>query len=123
MLAHGSGVAGNAAFGATEGEVHQRAFPAHPHGEGGDFAEFDVWGVADAAFTWAKGQVVLDTVAGERVDFAVVHPDGEGDGDHPFWPFGAFAEFLGEVEDIGGEIELAGRHGEHGILEEVFHGV
>ena len=73
---HRSGVAGDATFCAAEREIHERALPTHPHGECGDFAEFDVWRVADTAFAGAEGEVVLDAMSGEGVNLAIVHPDG-----------------------------------------------
>ena len=37
--AHRSGVAGDAALGAAEGDVHEGALPRHPHGKGPDLVE------------------------------------------------------------------------------------
>ena len=56
------------------------ALPGHPHGQGLDLVERHVRVVADAALGRAAAQVVLDAVAGEDLDAAVVHLDREVDG-------------------------------------------
>lgn len=51
--AHFAGIAGDAAFATAIGETHEGAFPVHPHGEGGDFSDFDRGVEAEAAFDGA----------------------------------------------------------------------
>ena len=96
------GVADDAALGAAEGDVDDGALPGHPGGEGADFVEGDVGGVADAAFAGAAGDGVLDAVAGEDFDGAVVHADGDVDDDFA----GGVAEHL---PDAVVEVELVVR--------------
>ena len=50
-FAHGHllGIAGDAAFGAAKGDVHDGALPCHPRGQGLDFVQGDVGVEADAA--------------------------------------------------------------------------
>ena len=95
------GVADDAALGSAEGDVDDGALPGHPGGEGADFVEGDVGGVADAAFAGAAGDGVLDAVAGEDFDGAVVHGDGDVDDDFA----GGVAE---DLPDAGVEVELRG---------------
>jgi len=76
-LGHFFGVADDATLGSAEGDVDDGALPGHPGGEGADFVERDVGGVADAAFSGAAGDGVLDAVAGEDFDGAIVHADGD----------------------------------------------
>ena len=82
----------------------------------------DIASNTTSPFAGAEGEVVLDAVSGEGVDFAIVHADWQGDGDHPFGPFGAFAKFLREIEDVGSEVKLLRGHGEDGVFEQMFHG-
>src|SRR5207342_758976 len=49
------------------------ALPGHPHREGLDLVEGHVLVVADAALGWSPAEVVLDAVAGEDLDAAVIH--------------------------------------------------
>ncbi len=75
-LRHLFGVADDSALGSAKGNVDDGALPGHPGGEGADFIESDIWGVADAAFGGAAGDGVLDPVTGEDFDGAVVHAYG-----------------------------------------------
>jgi hypothetical protein len=107
-LRHFLGVTDDAAFGAAEWDVDDGALPGHPGSEGADFVEGDVRGVADAAFGGAAGDGVLDPVAGEDFDGAVVHADGDVDDEFA----GGVAENLPdagvEVEFGCGEVESSG---------------
>ena len=112
------GVDHDAALGAAVGEADERAFPAHPHGEGGDFADGDALVETDAALGGTGGEVVLDAVAFEDGDAAVVAFDGEGDGETAAGILGAVADGLREADGVGGLVELAARHAEDvGIVE------
>ena len=51
--AHFARVASDAPFAAAVGKAHECAFPVHPHGEGGDFADVDFGVEAEAAFDGA----------------------------------------------------------------------
>ena len=73
------GIDDHAALAAAVGDVHHRALPGHPHGQGLDLVEGHVLVVADAALGRAAAEVVLDAVAGEDLDAAVVHLDREVD--------------------------------------------
>jgi hypothetical protein len=53
--------------------VRDSAFPRHPRGERRDFVERHAGVVADAALRRSERDVVLDAVAGEHFDLAVVH--------------------------------------------------
>jgi hypothetical protein len=113
-LGEGHRVDDDAALGAAVGEADQGAFPAHPHGEGADFAEGDVLMEADAAFRGAGGELVLDAIAFVDDDEAVVVLDGEGDGEAAAGVLGAVADGVGEVNGVGGLVELAA-----GLAEDV----
>ena len=63
--------------------------------------------VADAALGRAAAQVVLDAVAGEDLDRAVVHVDREVDGELAARLAQDEAHARVEVEAVGGEVELS----------------
>ena len=110
----GGGKAGriddDATLGPAVGQADEGGFPAHPHGQRGDLAERDIRVEADAALGWAGGEVVLNAVALENADGAVVAPDRDGDHDGAVGVFGAVADGLGQVDGVGGAIELLTRH-------------
>ena len=61
---------------------------------------------------------MLDAVAFKNRDRPVVAPHGQCDGDGAPRVFGAVADRLGEVDRIGGLVELAARHLENiGLVE------
>ena len=49
---HIASIHDDATLGATEGQADQRAFPAHPHGQGGYFAERDIFVKPNPALRW-----------------------------------------------------------------------
>ena len=108
----------DAAFGAAVGEADEGAFPAHPHGEGGDFADGDVLVETDAALGGAGGEVMLDAVALKDGDGAIGALDGNGDGDAAAGVFGAIAHGVGKRDGVGRLVELSTGHAKHvGIVE------
>ncbi len=107
-LGHFLGVADDAALGSAEGDVDDGALPGHPGGEGADFVEGDVGGVADAAFGRAAGDGVLDAVAGEDFDGAVVHADGDVDDEFAGGLAEDLPDALIEVEFFCCEVESSG---------------
>lgn len=62
---HAAWIATDATFSAAVGEVHERAFPVHPHCERGDFAEIDAGVVSQSALDRPACEVVLHPVAEE----------------------------------------------------------
>ena len=80
-LGHGLRITDDSALGSAEGDVDDGALPGHPGGEGADLVKGDVGGVADATFGGAAGDRVLDTIAGEHFDGAVIHAYGDVDDD------------------------------------------
>ena len=70
-----TGIADDAAFSAAEGNVGDGALPGHPGGQGADFIEGDVGRVADAALGGAARDGMLDAIAGEDFQTAVVEHD------------------------------------------------
>ena len=73
------GVDPHPALGTAEGQAHdQRRLPRHEHGQGGDLAEIDVGGVADAALGRPHGEHVLHAV-GEHGFHVVVALAAEGE--------------------------------------------
>ena len=71
------GVADDAALGAAERNVDDRAFPGHPGGQRAHFVERHVGREADAALGRAAGDGVLHAIAGEHFDAAVIELHGE----------------------------------------------
>src|SRR6202789_3324537 len=107
-LGHVLWVADDAALGSAEGDVDDGALPGHPGGEGADFVERDVGRVADAAFGGAARDGVLDAIAGEDFDAAVVHGDGDVDDDLAGGVAQDFPDAGFEVESSGGLVEACG---------------
>ena len=97
-----------AALGSAEGDVDDGALPGHPGGERADFVERDVGSVTDAAFGGSAGDGVLDAVAGEDFDRAVVHADGDVNDDFAGGIAEDLPDALIEVEFCGGEVESSG---------------
>ena len=62
------GIAANAALGAAEGYVHQRALPRHPRRQGRYFVEGDVGVIADSTFARSADVAVLHAVGIEDAD-------------------------------------------------------
>ena len=104
------GVDDHAALAAAEGDAHDGALPGHPHREGLDLVDADVLVVADAALGRAATQVVLDAVALEDLDDAVVHLDREVDVQLAPGLTQDLAQAGVEVELLGGDVELLLRH-------------
>ena len=65
---HVLGIANDAALGAAEGDVDDRALPGHPARQGANFVERHIGRIAHAAFGRAAGDGVLHAVAGEDFD-------------------------------------------------------
>src|SRR4026209_412691 len=63
----------DAALAAAVRDADDRALPGHPHRQGLDLVERDVLVVPDAALRGASPEVVLDPIAREDADRAVVH--------------------------------------------------
>ena len=97
-------IALDAALGAAERKVQQGVFPRHQGGEGADFVEIGKGVVADATLVGASGSVMLDPVAVENLDGAVVHADGHLDS--KFAPGAAehLPQPVGQVEAISGAV-------------------
>jgi hypothetical protein len=107
-LGHFLWIADDAALGSAKGDVDDGALPGHPGGEGADFVEGDIGRVADAALGWAASDGVLDAIAGEDFNGAVVHAYGDVNDELAR----GIAENLPnagvEVEFGGGEVESSG---------------
>src|SRR5690606_10782655 len=67
-----AGVQAYAAFSAAKGQVDCCGFDGHPSGQGHDFRQRDILVIANAALAGATRDVVLDTVAFEVGDRAVI---------------------------------------------------
>ena len=68
----------DAALGPAEGQVDQRAFPRHPHGQGGDLSQVHVLVVAYAALGRTHGEEVLHAVSEDVLHEVVfVPPEGK----------------------------------------------
>lgn len=59
---------------------------------------------------------MLDTVSEEDLGAAIVHGDGEADGDDALGPLAAFADAVFEFQEVGDAVELACGHGEDGVI-------
>jgi hypothetical protein len=100
------GVADDAALAAAERDVHHRAFPGHPGGEGADGVERLLRVEADAALRGAAGVVVLHAEAAEDLDPSVVHADGNREAVLPQRPAEQLAGGRVEIQDRRHLVEL-----------------
>ena len=100
------GVDDDAALAAAVRDADDGALPGHPHRQGLDLVEGDVLVVADAALGRAAAQVVLDAVAGEDLDAAVVHLHREVDRQLAARFAQDPPQARIEVQAIGGQVEL-----------------
>jgi len=107
-LGHFFGVADDASLGSAEGDVDDGALPGHPGGEGADFIQSYVGRVADATLCGAARDGVLDAIAGEDLDGAVVHADGDVDDEFAGGVAEDFPDAGIKVEFCGGEVESSG---------------
>ena len=105
---HVLGIADDAALGAAEGDVHHRALPGHPTGQGADFVERDVGSIADAALGRAARDGVLHAVAGEDFELPVVHHDRDVDDDFAVGLLQHAPQARIEIELFGGDVEARG---------------
>ena len=105
-LRHLGRVANHAAFAAAERNVRDRAFPRHPRGQRGDFVERDARVIANAALRRTERDVVLDAIAGEYLDLAVVHLDRARHDDLSLRMGEDLPDARFEVEDARRSIEL-----------------
>ena len=78
-----TGVAANAALGASVGQAHEGALPAHQHGQGRHLAEVDVEIVAETALGGPERGVVMDPISHEHFGLARVHSDRDGHHEGP----------------------------------------
>ena len=100
------GVDDDAALAAAVRDPDDRALPGHPHRQGLDLVEADVLVVADAALGRTAAEVVLDAVAGEDLDAAVVHLHREVDDELAARLTEDLAQSGIQVQALGGEVEL-----------------
>ncbi len=100
------GIDDHAALAAAVRDADDRALPGHPHRQRLDLVEGHVLVVADAALGRAAAEVVLDAVAGEDLDAAVVHVHREVDGQLAARLAQHAAQARVEVEPVGGQVEL-----------------
>ena len=80
---HFLGIADDAALGSAKWNVDDSALPRHPAGECADFVESNVRAIADAAFGRSASDGMLDTVAGENFQLAIVELDRDMNDDLP----------------------------------------
>ena len=100
------GRAVDAALGAAEGDAGDRGLPGHQRGERADLVDVDLGVEADAALVGPAGAVVLDPVAGEDVDLAVGELDRDLDGDLAVRGPEHDPEVVGELQAVGGDLEV-----------------
>ena len=104
----------HAALRATKRHVHQRALPGHPHRQGAHLIEVRCGVEADATLGRAAGEVVLDAVAGEDLDVAVVHLHWEAHRELTLWDAKDRARLRVEFQVVGDTIKLNQRRIQRG---------
>ena len=111
----------DAALAAAEGKIGERAFPAHPDGERGDFADVHIRGEARAALGRTERQMMLHPVANKDLRPIVLHADRAGDDDRALRIEQPVAFVLGDAEMVSDDRELIAGHLEHGAGKEAAH--
>ena len=104
-LTQAGGIALDAALGSAEREIQEGVFPSHKGRERTDFVQVGQRVIADATLVGAAGAIVLDPIAAENLDPAIVHAHRHLDSE--FAPGAAehLAQAVGEVEAVGGPID------------------
>src|SRR5207244_13371800 len=100
-------VDGDAALRATERDVHERGLPRHDRSKAEHLVVIGVGVIADPPLAGAARAVVLDAVAGEHFDAAVVHPHRDLDLHFAKRRPENAAHVASGADGIGGAIELA----------------
>ena len=111
----------DAALAAAEGKIGERAFPAHPDRERGDFADVDIRGEARAALGGTERQMMLHPVSDEDLRPIVLHADRTGDDDRALGIEQPVAFVLGDAQMVSDDRELIAGHLEHGAGKEAAH--
>ena len=62
-------------------DANHRAFPGHPHRQGADFIKRHAWMITNPALGRAERGVMVDAIAGEDTDRAIVHCHGKVNGE------------------------------------------
>ena len=78
IFGHLHRVAPHPTFGPAVGDIHHSTLPGHQGRQRSDLAEVHVRVITDAALARSSGTGVLDAVARENLDQAVVHHDRHG---------------------------------------------
>ena len=73
------GIANHSAFGAAEGNIHHRAFPCHPGGQGPHFVQRHIRRETDSAFGRTAHDGMMHTIAGENFVASVVQHHRDAD--------------------------------------------
>ena len=98
-------VAGDATFGAAEGDVDQRGLPGHERGEGADFIEVDLGMVAEPPLHGPARATVLHAVADEDLETAAIHAHRDLYLQLPERGLQDKAHVLVQIEEVGGVVE------------------
>ena len=100
----------DAALAAAKGKIGERAFPAHPDGERGDFADVNIGGEARAALGGTQRQMMLDPVSDEELGPIVLHAHRTGDDDRALRIEQPVAFVLRDAEMVANDLELVAGH-------------
>ena len=111
----------DAAFAAAEGKIGERAFPAHPDGERGDFADVHIRREARAALGGTERKMMLHPISDEDLRPIVLHADRTGDDDRALGIEQPVAFVLGDAQMVSDDRELIASHLEHGASKEAAH--
>jgi hypothetical protein len=103
--AHHFRIALHAALRASERNVDHRGLPGHQGRKRAHLVEVGVRVVADAALVGTAGGVVLDAVAGEDLEVAVVHANRHLHGQLPVGRAEDRAHLVLEADVVGGAVE------------------
>ena len=109
---HFLGVAANPALRTAKGQIHDGAFPGHPHGQGAHLAEGDVGRVTNTALGRAAGDIVLHPVPGKYLRASIIHDHREGDGQLPIWSAQDAAHAIIQSQMLGDGVQLLLGNGE-----------
>ena len=111
------GINADPAFRAAKRKLHQGAFPGHPHGQCGHFAQTDVFVIPDAALGGSHGQCVLNAITKHIFNVLVVVA-AKRDADHgrPLRIQQSQLDILVQVHDLCRAQKLLLREPKHGRI-------
>src|SRR5262245_37413234 len=109
-LRHCCRVAHDATLSTTVGDVGGSTFPCHERSECLHLVQRDVGVIAYSAFGWSASDVVLNPVAIEDSDRAIVHTDRQRNDELPFHVRHDFTQVKRQFQNVGCRFKTSAHH-------------